>query len=515
MARLQERISQQQTLTFKNPFASAGAKPDRGKMKRPNFRKIASIVSIFFAATVIAVSAQTFTTLAAFHGTNGQSPNTALVQGLDGNLYGTTGTGGTAGYGTFYKITPAGKLTTIYSFCSLANCDDGAGPNHLLLAADGNFYGVTGAGGANCKDLASTGCGTFFKITSGGTLTTLYNFCSQASCADGWDPSTLVQGRDGNFYGTTGFGGIGSPDGFGIVFKVTVGGVLTVLHDFCSDIVGGNCADGNLAESLMLASNGNFYGIADEGGSNDCGEVFEITPTGTLITFHSFTVSQGCSNSSGLTQASDGNFYGTTNEGGAHGKGLVYKLTLSGTFTPLYAFCALANCADGNNPTAGVVQGTDGNFYGTTHGENRGAQSTDGTVFQLTPTGTLTTLHTFDSSDGAWPQAPMMQATNGNFYGTTSIGAAGDGTIFSVSMGLAPFVAANPNFGAAGRVVNILGNNLTGTTSVTFNGTPATFAVISSTLIKAQVPTGATTGTITVTTPGATLSGNTSFQVLP
>jgi uncharacterized repeat protein (TIGR03803 family) len=483
-------------------------------MNKQKFPKIASLVSIFFAATVIAVSAQTFTTLAAFHGTNGQNPNTALIQGLDGNLYGTTGTGGTAGYGTFYKITPAGKLTTIYSFCSLANCDDGAGPNHLLLAADGNFYGVTGAGGANCKDLASTGCGTVFKITAGGALTTLYSFCSQTNCADGWVPSALVQGRDGNFYGTTGSGGNTNGElGPGIAFKITSAGVLTILHDFCSDLVNGVCADGALPQSLILANDGNFYGITAEGGSNDAGEVFIMTHAGNVTPIHSFV--PGSSFDPGdLYQANDGNFYGTTGEGGAHGHGTVYKMTPIGDFSVLYAFCTLANCADGEFPNS-VVQGTDGNFYGTTHGENRGAQSTDGTVFQLTPTGTLTTLHTFDSSDGAWPQAPMMQATNGNFYGTTSIGAAGDGTIFSVHMGLGPFVSTNPNFGAVGRVVNILGNNLTGTTSVTFNGTPATFAVISGTLIKAQVPTGATTGTIAVTTPSTTLSGNSSFQVLP
>jgi uncharacterized repeat protein (TIGR03803 family) len=491
-------------------------------MKTIRFGKTAGIIAIFCAATAVASHAQTFTTLLDFHGSNGGQPESALVQGTDGNFYGSSSTGGTGTGGTVFKITPGGKLTTLYSFCTQSNCADGTLPGQILLAADGNFYGTTIEGGATCQELVSPGCGTVFKITPGGTFTTLYSFCSQTNCADGWAPNSLVQGLDGNFYGTTRFGGnSNASEGPGTIFKITRAGALTTIYDFCS--VGGpnSCSDGSLPYGMILGSNGNFYGTTSEGGGADgCGDVFEATPTGKLTVVHSFTTAQGCGEASGrLLEASDGNFYGTTVEGGgAHRQGMVYKVTPAGRLSELYGFCALANCADGKEPQAGVVQGTDGNFYGTTHGQLAGARTTYGTIFQLTPTGAITTLETFDSHNGAWPGAPLLQATNGNFYGSTGLGGASGcpetcGTVFRVSMGLGPFVEASPNFGVAGRVVEILGNNLTGTTNVTFNGTPTTFSVISSTLIKAQVPTGATTGTIDVTTPSGTLSSNVGFQV--
>jgi uncharacterized repeat protein (TIGR03803 family) len=176
-----------------------------------------------------------------------------------------------------------------------------------------------------------------------------------------------------------------------------------------------------------------------------------------------------------------------------------------------------------------VIQGSDGNFYGTTFtgGANtyRYCAQGCGTVFQITPTGQLTTLYSFcaqsNCNDGAAPSYPLVQSTNGTLYGTTiwggtaSCSAAGCGVIFSLPLGLPAFVQAVPGFDAVGKVVTILGNNLTGTTSVTFNGVSAQFKVVSSTYLKAQVPTGATTGTIEVTTPSGTLSSNVGFRVLP
>jgi len=499
-------------------------------MKNLSFTKMAFILLAFCAANALAASAQTVSTLLDFNGTNGGNPDSALVQGTDGNLYGTTANGGVSnqsicysGCGTFFKVTAAGTSTTLYSFCSQSNCADGKSPGQILLAADGNFYGITSQGGVNCQDLVNPGCGTVFEITPAGALTTLYSFCGQTNCADGWGPNALAQGVDGNFYGTTDAGGTGAGlDGSGTIFKITAAGVLSTIYDFCTQLSNGNCADGALPSGMILATNGNFYGVASEGGGDDCGEVFEATPKGTLTVVHSYNPAQGCGGAfPQLFQASNGNFYGSTVEGGGAGRrGMVYEMTPGGRLSEVYGFCELPNCADGSKPNA-VVQGTDGNFYGTTHGQLAENRTTDGTVFQLTPTGTLTTLQTFDDSNGAWPEAPLVQATNGNFYGTTNLGGTGKcggtscGIIFSVSMGLGPFVEASPNFGAAGRVVNILGNNLTGTTSVTLNGTPATFSVISSTLIKAQVPAGATSGTIEVTTPNATLSGNASFQIVP
>jgi uncharacterized repeat protein (TIGR03803 family) len=177
------------------------------------------------------------------------------------------------------------------------------------------------------------------------------------------------------------------------------------------------------------------------------------------------------------------------------------------TFTTLHRF----DLTDGASPVAALIQATDGNFYGTTEvgGANR-----NGTVFKITPGGNLTTLHSFDYTDGYGPSAGLVQGTDGKFYRTTAEGGAGgDGTVFSLSVGIGPFVKTLPPFGKVGTPVHILGTNLTGTTSVTFDGTPATFTVVSKTLIFTNVPAGATTGTVQVVTPGGTLSSNVPFTV--
>jgi len=180
-----------------------------------------------------------------------------------------------------------------------------------------------------------------------------------------------------------------------------------------------------------------------------------------------------------------------------------------------------------------LVQGTDGNFYGATqNGGNPGCVNYDlgrrgcGTLFRITPSGKLTTLlykfcHVTGCPDGALPYGGLFQATDGNFYGTTYGGGAADcsgfacGTAYRLSVGLGPFVSLQRPYGKVGQSVGILGQGLTGTTSVSFKGTPASFTVISDTYIRARVPTGATTGTISVTTPGGTLNSNMAFLVLP
>jgi uncharacterized repeat protein (TIGR03803 family) len=223
-----------------------------------------------------------------------------------------------------------------------------------------------------------------------------------------------------------------------------------------------------------------------------------------------------------LVQATDGNFYGTTTEGGATcaipgACGTVFKITPAGTLTTLYTFCSKTNCPDGYRPYAGLVQATDGNFYGAT---NAGGPKNLGTVFKITPGGTLTTLHSFDGTDGAYPAAGLLQATDGNFYGATIEGGAycpsyGCGTVFSLSVGLCPFVSFVRGTAKVGKIVEILGQGFTGTTSVSFNGTPAAFKVKSDTFVKATVPAGSTTGAVTVTTPGGTLTSDVPFRVRP
>jgi uncharacterized repeat protein (TIGR03803 family) len=269
------------------------------------------------------------------------------------------------------------------------------------------------------------------------------------------------------------------------------------------------------AAALVQGTDGNFYGTTSRGGAGNGGTVFKITSGGTLTTLHSFAgATDGAFPVAALVQGTDGNFYGTTSRGGAGNSGTVFKITSGGNLTTLYSFCSQGGnlCTDGISPVAALVQGTDGNFYGTT---SSGGAGNGGTVFKITSGGTLTTLHSFaGATDGVSPVAALVQGTDGNFYGTTSGGGAGNGgTVFSLSVGLAPFVETIPSSGQVGAAVIILGTNLTGATGVSFNGTAATFTVVSSSEIQTTVPAGATTGIVQVTTPSGTLNSNVAFQV--
>ena len=237
----------------------------------------------------------------------------------------------------------------------------------------------------------------------------------------------------------------------------------------------------------------------------------------TFTTLQSFDLTHGADPYAGLVQATDGNLYGTTVGGGAKNYGTVFRIAPSGTLATLYSFCSKSGCTDGGSPYSGLVQATDGNFYGTTL---RGGARGVGTVFKITPSGTLTTLYSFCSkigcTDGEYPEAALVQDTNGTFYGTTRTGGAHNyGTVFSLSVGRGPFVETQPTSGKVGAAVKILGTNLTGATSVTFNGTAAVFKVVSSSEITTTVPAGATTGKVKVVTPHGTLFSNVPFRVLP
>jgi uncharacterized repeat protein (TIGR03803 family) len=462
-------------------------------------------------------SAQTFKKLVDFSGSNGASPSGSLVQGTDGNLYGTTEDGGANGDGTVFKITPSGTLTTIYNFCSETGCTDGEAPDAgLALGTGGNFYGTTYGGGENYYGECTTGCGTLFKITPSGTRTTLYTFCSESSCLDGKNPvGPLVLGSDGNFYGTTVGGGT---SGAGTIFRISSSGLMDTLSSFCPPS-GCTGTDGAYPEAgLVQGNDGNFYGTTEDGGANGAGIVFKITPSGTLTTLHNFCSLTDCNDGQdpwdGVVQGSDRNFYGTTEDGGPNLGGVVFKITPSGKLTTLYTFCSEAGCSDGESPIAGLVQGSDGNFYGTTDG---GGTSRAGTVFRITPSGTLTTLHSFDATDGSAPVAALIQAVNGVFYGTTYTGrASSEGTVFRLSVGLGPVIEALTYRGKVGNTIGFLGQGFTSSTTVSFNGTKsAKVKVVSSTYLTATVPSGATTGYVNATTSGGTLKSNQIFHVIP
>jgi uncharacterized repeat protein (TIGR03803 family) len=326
------------------------------------------------------------------------------------------------------------------AFNSLASFDNnnGAFPAYvsLIQGRDGNYYGTTYAGGGNDNsgcDTHDVGCGTVFKVGPRGKLIKLYSFCSQSNCPDGANPMAgLALGTDGDFYGTTYYGGANS--GYGTVFKMSPSGALTTLHVFRS-------TDGaNPGAPLLQGTDGNFYGTTVGGGSYGYGTVFKITSGGTLTTLYSFCSQSNCTDGAnpyaGLVQGTDGSLYGTTEAGGAFrcapkGCGTVFKIT-RGRLTRLYSFDGLY----GAYPYAGLVQATDGNFYGTTL---KGGRPGNGTVFKITIAGRHTLLYSFGSAgkfDGVLPTARLIQALDGNFYGTTSEGGtSGWGTAFKVSQG--------------------------------------------------------------------------------
>ena len=387
---------------------------------------------VLSAAAAITLSAQE-TTIHSFANTDGANPFASLLQANDGNFYGTTYSGGSTisatnnGEGVVFQVTPSGTLTVIYNFCSQTNCTDGSLPvGALIQATDGNLYGTTAGGGANNR-------GTVFKITLGGSLTTLYSFCNQAGCSDGSQPyAGLIQASDGNFYGTTRFGGT---NGHGSVFSITSGGTLTTLYSFCPQ---SGCLDGEQPNAALLqASDGNLYGttLYDGAGANGGeGTVFKITTGGALTTLYSFCTQTNCTDGStpvtGLIQASNGELYGVTQQGGANANnGTVYSITTGGALTTLYSFCSQNGCTDGQGPTGRLIQATDGNLYGTTDSGGIGY----GTIFNMTLGGTFTSLYSFPNPGaGSEPDAGLIQATNGDFYGTTFIGGAnGFGSVYS------------------------------------------------------------------------------------
>jgi uncharacterized repeat protein (TIGR03803 family) len=365
--------------------------------------KILAVGMSLCAAAGNLVAQVTLTTLHSFSGYpfDGEGP-IGLVQGSDGNFYGTTTYGGTfSGDGTAFQMTTNGAVTILHSF---GLSPDGVNPDAVLVqGSDGKFYGTTYGGGTN-------GAGTVFQITKNGTVTLLHSF---TNTPDGAVPEGgLVQGSDGNFYGTTSEGG--KRDN-GAVFQITTNGTLTILHSF-TNTVGGYVPEGELVQG----GDGNFYGTTANGGTNNLfpgyGTVFRIATNGTLTILHSFTNSpDGSFPGEGLVQGTDGNFYGTTSYGGTNGYGTIFRISTNGTLTILHSF---TNTPDGAQPN-GLVLGSDGNFYGTT---DNGGTNNLGTVFQMTTNGTLTILHSFtDSPEGANPTG-LAQGSDGNFYGTTAYG---------------------------------------------------------------------------------------------
>ncbi|MGA3008482.1 MAG: choice-of-anchor tandem repeat GloVer-containing protein, partial [Opitutaceae bacterium] len=382
-----------------------------------------------------------------FTGSNdGDLPSSRLTKGSDGNFYSTTAAGGVGQGGTVFKVTPAGVLTTLISFSS---ADANTAQEGLVQGSDGNFYGTTWYGGNNYAPPETFGYGTVFKITSAGVLTFLDLFTG----VDGAYPvDALVQGSDGDFYGTTsGIASAASNFNDGTVFKMTPAGILTTLVSFS-----GANGDHPFHAGLVQGRDGNFYGTTNQGGGTYVsadnpgdGTVFKMTPAGVLTTLVSFDGANGASPDATLVQGSDGDLYGTTFGGGNNGDGTVFKMTPAGVLTTLVSFTG----ANGAFPEAALVQGSDGNFYGTTI---EGGSYDDGAIFRMTPAGGLTLLASFDIHNGELPEGALVQGSDGNFYGTTiSGGTSGAGVIYQLRVAAAPTFSPAAGSYASAQTVTI------------------------------------------------------------
>jgi len=455
------------------------------------------LVAALFLCGAALAQAQTVTTIYNFanNGISGANPwYVTLVQGTNGNLYGTTYNGGVNFSGTIFNVTTSGQEKVVYTF--KGGTTDGAYPTGgLTLGTDGNFYGTTQQGGTNSM-------GTIFKVTPTGTLTILHNFNAFVDGAFPWGPPILAS--DGNFYGTTSGGGI---NGHGVVYKMTNSGTVTKTYQF--DVTHGFSP---IAQPTQ-GTDGYLYIPVSEGGTSFCGTILKINTSGVINNTYDFPCGSGGSFPIGpLVQASNGNFYSTTQDGGTNGEGTIYQVTPSLVVTVLHSFGA--TFGDGTFPAAGLLLATDGNYYSAT---SDGGANGDGTLFNTSVNGTYSSLYSFNNTTNLTqtsPLAPPVQATNGILYGVTEFGGpSNDGTVYSLNMGLAPFVNMALFTAKEGNTVTILGTHLKGTTEVTFNGHAANFKVLSDTHLTATVPVGATTGPIQVTTPGAVLQSRKTFVV--
>jgi uncharacterized repeat protein (TIGR03803 family) len=472
-----------------------------------NLAPVAVLLLAVVAATSAAACCQTYTILYTFDSNKAdpvEPSNPGIIaQGRDGNLYTTTTVGGKNNGGAVFRITQDGTLTKLHSFAGA----DGSNPvSGLTLGRNGNFYGTTSAGGVN-------GDGTVFKITQNGKLTVLHSF---SGAADGSDPiAPPIQGKDGNFYGTTFAGGA---NGHGTIYKMTPSGALTTLYAFSQTSGFGSVSP------LTQGTDGQFYGATSNGGQIGKGTIFKITSWAKLTVIRNLACNYACSVEGAFIQASDGYFYGTAASGGTGSghRGAVIRLSSGGKLTLLYSF----DCSVGHGgcvPIGGLVQAGDGNFYGTT--VEGGSSCHCGTIFRITPQGTLSVLHEFSGQGGgAFPRVTLLQNTNGIFYGDTLAGGNsnecndnGCGVFYSWNMSLDPFVTfVGPlSSGKVGKSIQLLGQNFTGATAVSFNGTAASYIVKSDTFLTAIVPVGATPGFVTVNTPSGMLTSNKQFIVKP
>jgi len=450
----------------------------------------APLICLLSAATM----AQTYTVLYAIpdqasdvYGPSAQ----AIAQGRNGDLY-TTAPNPLSG--ELFSATTSGVLTPLYNVYGFSY-------SGATVGTDGNLYGTNQDGGTGNS-------GIVYKVTPAGVETVLHNF---NGTTDGYDPGpTLVEAPNGLFYGVT----TSSSPGYGTIYSVSSSGTFNVLHTF-----GGS--DGEYPHAgLTVGSDGNLYGGTSGGGANNWGVLFKITPSGTYTVLYNLCSQAYCGDGAdietALTLGPDGNLYGTTYRGGSYGAGAFFRLTNSGTYTVINGGVV------GENPTGvSLTLGTDGNFYGI-------YSNTAGPIYSLTTSGVVTILHSFcqdtNCTDGSDPSTPLIQDTNGTFYGFTSTGGVsgqcnsgdGCGVFYSLDMGLSAFARLGTTSGKEGAKIGIFGQGFSKSSVVEFGGTAATKVTLSgTTYLTATVPSDALTGPVTVTTGSTTLTSSQNFSVLP
>jgi|HubBroStandDraft_2_1064218.scaffolds.fasta_scaffold24156_1 uncharacterized repeat protein (TIGR03803 family) len=459
---------------------------------------------------VLGANAQTYKALYTYPGTDNNTSGitwpSVLAQGQDGNLYSTIETNGSTTYGTVYKVSTGGVYSPVYTFCS-----EGAG---CTLTGGNPTGGVTLGFDGNLWGTTLNGgkdeAGTVFKVTPAGVLTKVYDFTNAKD--DSAPTYAPLQGQDGNMYGVS---EEQYDTQYGSFIKLTTKGAITP-HPF--DYTNG------LSPNLPVqGTDGIFYGTTQSGGSATCrcGVIYKATAGGTITVLHNFsgyissTIYDGSRPIGVLVEGPDGNFYGTTYQGGAFNAGTVFKITPTGTYTLLHSFSFVAPSYDGQLPTAGLTVGTDGNLYGVTA---NGGKTNTGVVFEISLAGKEKVLYDFCSiscSDGIYPTTPLILHTDGLFYGNTAGNSLGGSVFYSLKTGLKPFVKLVTWSAKVGATVDILGQGFTGTTSVTFDGVAAKFDNLSDTYMTATVPPGAKTGVVTVTTFTSSMTGDRTFLVAP
>ncbi len=461
-----------------------------------SFRILQSFVLVTLVLTLTAAaipaSAETPTDIYNFKGgpgdVSGPLPYGLIAQGRDGNFYSAAPAGGANGNGGIFVMTPSGAESLLYSFKSSdgTNCQPG-----VNLATDGNFYGHCATGGPS-------GHGIVYKVTPSGTFTILHSFGG----ADGDFPNgPPIQATDGNLYATTWNGGA---HGQGLVYRLTPSGTLSTLYSFT-----GGTDGGGPSAPLVQGTDGNLYGSAQFGGAHGCGTIFKTSLSGKLTVLHAFACTDGNRPISAMIQGTDGSFYGTTYQGGANNQGVVFKMTASGTLTVLHSVSA---ATDGEDPEDAMVQATDGNFYGVANGNNGGTTSlykvTSKGVFStlylfsgaIGSGPTALVQHTDGLLYGDTTTGSGTGQSNGIFY--------------SWNIGAAPFLRLALTSGKAGTLVGMFGQGFDSASVVKFGGVAATSITLTgSTYIVATVPTGALTGKVTVTTGSTTLTSSQTFIV--